>query len=313
MKNLLHFAVTKIRVKESKLIDEAAMLRLSQSRNTDEFIKLLSELNYPTNENIDDALTCELIETYKYTKEALGTMDIIYPFLLKYDLFNISVYLKAELSNKDFDIKKLPFVPLGNIEISTLVKALTNRESISPSEFMKAFLEAREVYINTLDISLAQIYLEKTCYEYILSQIINLDSDFILKYYKTEIDLKNLIFSLRLKKINSEELINRVLISGGYIPITAIIKAFNAGISDLKELFSKSLDNKIIDEVFLKFEAGKSFAEIEKQLNKILVKLIDKTRITPFGIDPIIAYILRKESEIKNIRAIYYKVLSNYS
>lgn len=311
MKDLMNYAVAKIRAKEASLIDAGGFLRLSQSRNANEFIKLLAEYGYSTEKDFDTILTNELSETYDYVKEAAKSSDFLYPFLLKYDLFNIGVYLKAELSGNDEDISSLPFKKCGNFEPEILVPVLRDgKKGVIPDEFLKYFKDAKEIYLNTGDISTAQIYLDKHGYEYILENIKKSDSDFIRKYFTTLSDIKNLMFSFRLKRINSEELIKSLLISGGYAEENKIIKAFHSSLSDLKEVFKKGLSAKTVDDAFEAFSQNKMLSEINGILNENLKNLLAKTRLTPFGTDPIISYILNKEAEIDNLRLIYYRLLS---
>lgn len=311
MKDLMNYAVAKIRAKEASLIDNSGYLRLSQSRNTNEFIKLLTEYGYDAEENFDLILSHELSETYNYVKEAAKNGNFLFPFLLKYDLFNISVYMKAELSGTEINEEKLPFKNCGNFDPEVLIPVLRdNKKGIIPDTLLKCYNEAKEIYLNTGDISTAQIHLDKNGYEYILENIKKTDSGFIKKYFMTLADIKNLTFALRLKRIKSEEVIKNLLIRGGYVENEKIIKAFHSSLSDLSQVFKKSLSTKTVDDAFEAFSQNKMFSEISGILNENLKNLLDKTRLTPFGIDPIMAYVLNKEAEIDKLRLMYYTILS---
>lgn len=310
MENLMNYAVAKIRAKEAGLLDSNGYLRLKQSRNTKEFVKLLAEYGYSSDDDFDRILSDELEETYEYVKEAAKSDNLLYPFLLKYDLFNIGVYMKAELSGQN-NSQNLPFKKCGNFDISVLTSCLReNKKGIIPDELMKYFSEAKEIYLNTGDISTAQIYLDKHGYEYILKCIKETKSEFVKNYFMTDADIKNLTFAFRLKRIDSNELIKSLLINGGYVEETKIIKAFHSSTADLKEVFSKSLSAKSLDEAFEAFSQNKPLKEISEILKENLKNLTARTKLTAFGADPIIAYVLNKESEIKNLRSLYYTILS---
>lgn len=310
MKDLMNYAVSKIRAKEALLIDSNGYLRLSQSRNGNEFIKLLSEYGYGIEKDFDLILSNELLKTYDYVKEACKNDNFLYPFLLKYDLFNIGVYMKSELSGLNIVPDALPFKKYGNFDINELITCLRdNKRGKLPQELIKYFYDAKEIYLNTGDIGASQMYLDKHGYEFILNNIKKTDSEFIKKYYMTEADIKNLTSVLRLKRINSEELIKSVLISGGFAEISKIAKAFG-NIAELSEVFKKGLNPKTVDEAMDAFSENKTFSYISGILNENLKNLIEKTRLTPFGADPIIAYVLNKESEIKKLRYLYYNVLA---
>lgn len=310
MKDLMNYAVAKIRAKEATLIGAGGYLRLSQSRNTTEFIKLMAEYGYEAEEDFDCILSQELLKTYNYVKEAAKNSNFLFTFLLKYDLFNIGVYMKAELSGKEIN-EKLPFKNCGNFSPEVLISALRDgKKGVIPDELSACYLKAKEIYLNTGDISTAQIYLDKHGYEYILENIKKTDSSFIKKYFMTLTDIKNLMFTLRLKRIKSEELIKTILIKGGYADEEKIVKAFYSSLSDLNEVFKKGLSSKTVDDAFDAFSQNKTLFEINSILNENLKVLLDETRLTPFGIDPIMAYVLNKEAEIDRLRSMYYKILA---
>lgn len=309
MKDLMNFAIAKIRAKEATLLDNSDYIRLSQSRNSTEFLKLISEYGYDSNEDFNNSLSNELQNTYDYIKDATKNGNLIYPFLLKYDLFNMVVYLKAELSRKDFKIENLPFINCGNYPVEELVISLRDKKNSFPKELVECFYKAKEIFLETGDISISQIHLEKSGYEYILSCIKKTDSEFIKKYYTASVDIKNFLFSLRLKKINSEKLIKNVLIDGGNIEKDKIMKAFFSSLSDLGEVFKKSLDSKTVEDAIRAFTQNKLFSEISEILDVNLQNLIDKTRLTAFGIDPIVSYMLNKEKEVSKLRHLYYNIL----
>ena len=309
MKDLLNFAVAKIRAKEATLIDSNGFLRLSQSRNSEEFKKLIAEYGYEAEEDFDLILSLELKKTYSYIKDALKGSDFLYPFLLKYDLFNIGVYLKTELSGKD--ILSAPFKPFGNYPIEDLIPVLRDlKKGIIPDELLECYKNAKEIYLNTGDIGATQIHLDKYGYEFILKNIKNDRNEFIRKYFMTEIDIKNLMFSLRLKKINSQELIKSILIKGGNVSEEKIIKAFHSSLAELFDVFKASLSQKTVEDAFEAFSANRMFSDINEILDENLKNLIAKTKLTAFGIEPIMAYVLNKESEIMNLRKMYYKMLA---
>ena len=306
----MNYAVAKIRAKEAGLLDKNGYLRLSQSRNTKEFVKLLAEYGYDSESDFDGVLSSETLKTYAYVKEAAKSENLLFPFLLKYDLFNIGVYMKAELSGQT-DSKKLPYKNCGNFDIPTLVSALRDGRTVGfPDELIKIYNTAKEIYLNTNDISSAQIYLDKNGYEYILNRIKETKSDFVKKYFMTEADIKNLTFALRLKRLDSDELIKELLIDGGYVETGRIIKAFHSSVSDLADVFSKSLSRTSLDTAFDAFSKDRPLKEITAALNENLKSIVEKTRLTAFGTDPIIAYVLNKEAEMSALRDMYYTILA---
>ena len=140
-----------------------------------------------------------------------------------------------------------PFKHFGNYTPEVLIPVLRDmKKGIIPDELLECFREAKEIYLNTGDIGASQIHLDKYGYEFILKTIKNNPNEFIRKYFTTEIDIKNLISSLRLKRINSEELIKSILIKGGNIPEEKIIKAFHSSLAELLDVFKISLSGKTV-------------------------------------------------------------------
>ena len=52
------------------------------------------------------------------------------------------------------------------------------------------------------------------------------------------------------------------------------------------------------------------FSDIKEILDENLKNLLSKTKLTPFGIEPVMAYVLNKEAEIMKLRLMYYKILA---
>ncbi len=155
--------------------------------------------------------------------------------------------------------------------------------------------------------------------------------------FKLEIDtinLKTLVRFIVTKR--DKRYFKDVLIHGGYLPYEFFLReigdneenlpqkvhkekyveliSYKGNFSD-KERNISFLENyeKIINLGINHWEKKRSFSYLEKLIDDFLIEYLKKAKYIPFGIEPLIAYLLAKEMEIKNIRIIIVSKIAKLS
>jgi len=129
-----------------------------------------------------------------------------------------------------------------------------------------------------------------------------LGSVFLSNLFKIQIDLNNIRIMLRLKWAESEQ--KNVFIEGGYLELERLLAGLNTGYEALAGMFYANPYYEIFEGGVSYLTGEKSFLRLERLCEEYLVGFLKSTRQITAGPQPIIAYLLAKENEIRKVRMI---------
>ena len=100
MEKIYPYAVSKIKVKENKLLTKTALEQLANEQNLEKIVSVLSEKEYnfdiiERNEDFENVLKYEEEQLYKLIKNIIDENDFIEIFLSQNDYYNIKLILKS--------------------------------------------------------------------------------------------------------------------------------------------------------------------------------------------------------------------------
>jgi V/A-type H+-transporting ATPase subunit C len=313
------FANGRIKKFEKGLLTKDLLDRMIKSTDTISAIKILMEsnlnnysfdLNNP--ENYEDSLNRELLSSYNIIKDIskVSTFNFLYfTFASKYDFHNIKILIKSKYLKEDVSDKLIS--PIGTINIKKLNLAIIDEkyEDLPNSfEFLikKIFLE----YSKFKDPEIIDFILDKERYIMIFNkikevEIIETEENFLKRFIKINIDLNNIISSIR-AKIRGEEKIflKKFLISEGDFNIKNIVEIYDSTLSSWPEKLVYT-DYKNVIELGIKyFQKNNSLMELEKLRDNFILDFVKVGKYITFGIEPLVGFMVAKENDIKNIRII---------
>jgi V/A-type H+-transporting ATPase subunit C len=138
--------------------------------------------------------------------------------------------------------------------------------------------------------------------EYNLKQARRLKNVFLTGLFKIQIDLTNIRIMLRLKFTESEQ--RNVFLKGGFIELERFMHGIELGYEALGSLFFVTPYHRIVETGAGYLASDKSFLKVEQQCEEYLIGFLKATIQITAGPQPIIAYLLMKENEIRTIRLI---------
>ncbi|KEI12591.1 ATP synthase subunit C [Clostridium novyi B str. ATCC 27606] len=310
-------AVPRIRAVENKLLDKAKIQRLLDSTSASEAFNILQETSYglimgevKKFQDYEIILNEELKKLYSFMYEVSPQKDLIDIMSIRYDYHNIKVLLKSKILEKSF---KEILIPIGVININNLTNCILNEEYKELPKLMRESIEKSiyEFKINN-DPQKIDIVIDKYMYMDMLMRAERLGNSYILKFLKINIDLVNIKTLIRVKKQNkSRKFLESVLIEGGSIQVGELIDIYNLSVESIS---SKIQYTDYVDVVrvgideYIKTENLKIF---EKLCDNFIMNFIKDAKYISFGPEPLIAYILAKENEIKIIRIIMVGKINN--
>lgn len=307
------YAVSRIRYLENELLPLSFFYRLIGANSMDEVKKILGETIYGLKEAEDFEVLWEdeLRRTSDIVREILRDKKVRDFFAYAYDLFNLKVLFKNRFLakrglKKNWDI----LIDMGTVPIDKMISYIENEQYVFLPFYRKDGVYILNELLNKmdkmeLDTKLIDIYLDKLYFNFMLDEAKSLGEPFLLTYVKTLIDLTNIMTFFRSKLADRpKSFLEDVLIHGGFLDKDRLIDAYQEALDLLVKSLSYSSYGKMIEAMATLFEQKRDISSIEKLKDNYLVNFVKGARYVMFGIQPIVAFMIAKDMEIKNLRII---------
>lgn len=173
---------------------------------------------------------------------------------------------------------------------------------VFPDYVQQAVEQAILAYYQNKDIRRIDYAIDKFQAEYNLNKAHELESIFLLGLFRIQIDLTNIRTMLRLKFTESEQ--RNVFLEGGFIGIERFRHGLDLGYEALGPLFFVTPYYRVVEAGANYLASNKSFLKAEQQCDEFLTGFLKSTIQITVGPQPIIAFLLMKENEIRKVRLI---------
>jgi V/A-type H+-transporting ATPase subunit C len=222
------------------------------------------------------------------------------------------VILKGIFLNEDLSHL---IISVGSLDPSKLKKIIENKElSDFPEVIRKGINDATIIFENTKDPQMIDIILDKYMFKSLIHIKDEMKDTFIDKYVATLIDSTNLKTLLRVKKQNKDrEFLESVIIEGGFLNKDKILSMLNDEAENMYGKISTSSYSEFIKNGLEYYSKTGSVSLLEKLFDNYIMQMMKAAKIIPFGVEPLLAYIYAKETEIKIIRIIMVGKINNIS
>lgn len=309
--------IPRLRVLETRLLDKAKIDRMIDSDSAEAAIKVLQETEYANvmsevkrAEDYEIILSSELKRIYNEMYSMSPSRALIDLMGIKYDYHNIKVIIKGMILEKDFSNL---LIPVGVNEINKLKYSIENNELSGFAPIMrKAIEEAIEDYNSKKDPQRIDIIIDKYMFEDMKLIAKEIDDKFADKYVKSLIDLTNVKTLLRVKKQNkSREFLLSVVIDGGSIDKETLASLLTDSVENIPGKLSYTDYVDVLKSGVEEYSKNGSAGLLEKLIDNYIMDMMKDAKLIPFGIEPVLAYIYAKETEIKVIRIIMVGKLNN--
>ena len=311
--------IPRLRVLETRLLDKAKIDRMIDGDSANEALKVLQESEYANvmtgvkrAEDYEIILSKELKRVYELMYDASPSKALIDLMSIKYDYHNIKVLLKGIFLQKDFSEM---FISVGKIDIHTLKQSINNNNlGDLPKVMREAIEKAKEAFEANKDPQEIDIILDNAMFTEMKDIAKELNDMFIDKYVKALIDLTNIKTLLRVKKQNkNRDFLQEVIINGGAIDKETIVSFLNDAPENISNKLSFTDYSELIKLGIEDYTKTGSAGLLEKLIDNYIMNMMKEAKFIPFGVEPVLAYIYAKETEIKVVRIIMVGKLNNIS
>lgn len=311
------YASARVRALENSLLTKDAIEKLIDAKSPEECIKILTDRGFgggmeiPSPTAFEQLISAEQDELYRLVASIVKNPKIFDLFRLSYDYHNIKILLKSEFLGIS-DPDGMMFGS-GTIPITKLKLMLKDKNYAELSSVMKKAIDsAREAFSKTGDPQLIDLELDRASFEETMTLARDLDSPFIKGYVALSVDLNNLKSYLRIKRMNKGfELFRRVFIDGGYISLKMFMLSFDDTVEQFAEKIASFGYYDMLSYGAAYLRETNKFTLFEKMCDNHLMDYIKKARYISFGIEPVVAFIFAKETELKTVRIVLASRLAN--
>ncbi len=304
------YAVARIRVLEKNLLSKQTLNQMADEKEIESCLRTLTEYGYDNvpegnAREFEQVLSAELSKTYAVIRELVPEEKFINIFLYKNDYQNLKVLLKEEVSGID----GTQYIVQGGTEpVEKLKQSILDRKYTDLPKIMgEAIEEALELYSKTQSGQMIDIALDRGAFRQMAQSAKESENDFVMGYTARVCDLTNLKSFLRMRHMNKDfGAFMNVFVEGGELSSSVFFNAY--GTDNPTDQFKGTRYDQI-------FEIGveKGFTEFEKMCDDFIMDYVKSAKYIALTLEPLIAYLYAKESEIKTVRIILTSKLNQIS
>jgi V/A-type H+-transporting ATPase subunit C len=313
------YAVARIRAIERRLLDRGKIDRMVDAKSPEEAFKILVDADYGYSAGeVSSAFEYETLlreeqkKVYKLLKEIAPQPEIFNLFLEKNDFHNAKVILKSEFLGREFDdiLMDAGTIPASKLKIMIKDRNMTGM----PSTMRKAIEESIDTFNRTGDPQSIDLILDSATYTHMKEIAERSQVKFLMDLVKVFIDLTNIKTFLRVKRLKkSWDFLNKILIPGGRIDFKVFIEYLETPLEGFIEALKYTPYGAFCEEGIIDYQNTGSLTKLEKLTDNYVIQFIKKAKYVAFGIEPLVAYLMAKENEIKIVRIIMVGKINNIS
>ncbi|MBC7114137.1 MAG: V/A-type H+/Na+-transporting ATPase subunit [Archaeoglobi archaeon] len=313
------YITARVRARRRKLLrreDYQKLLKMSLEEiarflGETEYREEIEELSdkYSGVELVERALTLNLSRTYRNLMEiSSGEPNLlIREYLRRWDIWNLRSLLRGKRTGADPEEIKSLFVVAGELDESFL-SALAELKSIdeviealSRTRYYEILKRHEEMHWRELEDELEKRYYEELVG--ILEEERTEDRKLLLRIIRREIDIKNLMTLLRLKKdgVEPRDIEHHLIMAGEELTEMELKRLLNMSYEEILRTVGDFSYGRILGESAERSSLTTIEAKLEKHLGEFAHKL---SYHYPLSILPVIGYIISKRHEVRNLQLI---------
>jgi len=300
------YAVGRIRALETRLLTRSDFVRLMDAGDIAGALRALTEMGYPVPEGAtayEPVLTAENGAALELLERLSEDERLVELFRRRYDFHNLKVLLKAEHSAQDLSAA---LVDLGTVPVGDLQEAVRAGEpNRLPEPLAAAMRVAGERYEQSGGPGDLDTAVESIQYADMSAVLEEMGNRFLSAWLAWEVDLLNVRSFLRFKWLQEDmKTFPDVLLPGGSLGWDFFRPIREEPLDTLAQAFGRTPYGRVVSDGIAQLQARRSFAPLERGCDDLMMELLGTSGRTSFGVEPLVAYMLLKEFEIRSVRAI---------
>jgi V/A-type H+-transporting ATPase subunit C len=300
------YSTAKVRALWSMLLSQATLQDMANAGSFEQAADLLSTSDYalPSGtkslSEVEKILLGQRTNVRNLFEQLMIDKPVVELFKSRDDFANMRLLLRRHLTEKSIGSD---YSSQGNVspELFEEIFELEKYELL-PDYLEHAVEQGILAYYHYKDIRHIDYAIDKAEAAYKHQAARKLNNIFLLSLFNIQTDLINIKTMLRLKFTESQE--RDMFLDGGYVEAERLKYGVDAEYDGLSQLFYATPYYQILETSANYLSSEKSFIKAEQQCENYMSEFLLTTQIITAGPQPVIAYLLEKEKEIRTIRLI---------
>jgi V/A-type H+-transporting ATPase subunit C len=300
------YETAEVRTLQLQMLTKATLLDMANAGSLEAAADLLTVTEYALPRgggnfmDVEDTLLKRRSAVRQFFADLMIDKPIVELFKTRNDFANLRLAVRRTLTEKPL---AADYSADGNFP-PQLFEQVFEQENyeIFPDYMAEAAEQAVLAYYKDKDIRWIDYAIDSLQADYNLKKARQLNSIFLLGLFRIQVDLTNIRTMLRLKFAESEQ--RNVFLKGGFIELQRLLHGLDIGFEGLGSLFFVTPYYRVVETGAGYLASNKSFLKLEQQCEEHLMGFLRTTIQITAGPQPIIAYLLMKENEIRTVRLI---------
>ncbi|WP_295217667.1 V-type ATPase subunit [Ruminococcus sp.] len=291
-------AVAAVRAMESTLLTQSDMERMAAAENTAAIAEILTSCGRTVPRDKDELLRAmdeELEAVWEFLSDYAPENQELEILVYRNNFHNLKAALKALIMDTDAQRLFLRPTSLSLNELPGIVAA--KHYDMLPVYMQETAMEAYDILTRTLDGQLADAVLDTAALQAMQTAAEQHKSEFMQKYAQLITvcaDMKTAYRCSMMQK--SENFLDTAICGSRELDKTSLVRAAARGTDALFTYLGGTPYSEAAEALTI------SPARFEKWCDDAVISLAEEAKLQSFGIEPLAAYYLAKETEVKNLR-----------
>lgn len=299
------FAAARVRTLEPLMLRRATLEEAANAPDFAAAAELLGGTEYAVGPSADGARIESVLlerrtETRRLYKELIHDEVLRQMIELREDLVNMRLAIRRNVVERPIgrDYSDDGTVPAEEFE------EVFEQENFDrfPDHIREALEAAVLGYYENKDVRRIDYEIDRFEMDWRVRCAQRLNSPFCLSYSRLLVDLTNIRTMLRLRLAERDE--RQFFFDGGFVTIDTFVQGFHHGFDAIPGLFAPTPYYDLVDHGVRYLKAQQSFLVLERGCEDYLMEFLKTTRTLTAGYQPVMAYVLMKEAEIRTVRMI---------
>lgn len=299
-------SVARIRFLETKLLGESKVQSLTEARDFQDCIRMLQDssyVEYINSPSYEEGLKKALEDFYADMYKTSPMREVVDILAVKYDAHNIKALIKCKLSGNDASGMLINAGSIPSEKMEFMIKEENFRDM--PKTLRPYIESALAVYKDKRDPQAIDISLDLGLYMYMKEIAESSKLAYLMDVVKIMIDIANIKSFIRIKlQDRGREFLKKVYIPGGQLDFDIYGNNLNDSIENFPGKVYHTDYYRWVKPGIDEFVKGNNLGAIEKYGDNYIIGRLWGAKLISFGPEPLVAYMLAKENEIRALRII---------
>lgn len=300
------FATAKVRTLETQMLNRSTLLDMANAASYAQAVESLGSTEYALGagakdfEQVEQMLKAKRSEVRELFKNLVSDEELVQLLKEKDDFSNLRLALRRKLTDKAIGTD---YSNEGSIAAEKFQEVFEQEDYHYLPMYMQEAIECAVLtYYEDKDIRRIDYALDRCQAEYKIEKALELNNIFLEGLFRIQVDLINIRTMLRLKFAEAEQ--RDFFIPGGYVEEERFKHGLDVGYEATGSLFFATPYHEIVESGAAYLADRKSFLKLEYKCQQYLNGFLHTTTQITAGPQPVIAYLLLKENEIRTLRLI---------